>query len=68
MAKRGVCPYCAAEDVPLTIEHVFPESWYPDGVRQEDMFKGPACGPCNHSHGKIENRLFLTLIESLPEE
>jgi hypothetical protein len=68
MEKRGACPYCAAEDVELTIEHVFPESWYPDGFSQADMFKGPACKPCNHSHGKIEGRLFLTLVESLPED
>ena len=58
IAKRGTCAFCTTTDVMLTIEHVFPQSWYPDAFAAADMLTVPACSPCNHRSGQIEGRLF----------
>jgi hypothetical protein len=64
----GTCAYCAAENVALTIEHVFPESWYPDEHFPSKMLTVPACGPCNAAFDQVEKRLFLPLAVSLPTD
>lgn len=66
--KKGTCAYCAAEDVVLTIEHVFPESWYPDEHPPSAMLTVPACSPCNANYDRTEKKLFLPLVISLPTD
>ncbi len=68
MQERGTCAYCGTEGVLLTIEHVFPESWYPDGTAPSTMLTVPACGPCNAAYDKIEKRMFAPLALSLPDD
>ena len=63
----GTCAYCVAENVALTTEHVFPESWYPDEHFPSKMLTVPACGPCNAAYDQVEKRLFLPLAVSLPK-
>ncbi len=63
----GTCPFCGKQDVELTREHVFPESWYPDGTPQALMVVVPACWPCNQRHAAIESRLFLPLVMQLDD-
>jgi hypothetical protein len=64
----GTCAYCAAENVALTIEHVFPESWYPDEHFPSKMLTVPACSPCNAAYDQVEKKLFLPLAVSLPDD
>ncbi len=68
MTKKGTCAYCAAEDVVLTIEHMFPESWYPDAHPPSAMLTVPACSPCNANYDRTEKKLFLPLVISLPTD
>jgi len=68
MSKTGTCAYCAAEDVVLTVEHVFPESWYPDDHKPSAMLTVPACSPCNGRYDRVEKKLFLPLLLSLPND
>jgi len=68
MAGKGTCPFCLAENVKLTVEHVLPESWYPDGHPPSKMLTVPACGPCNAAHDKFEKKLFLPFALSLPDD
>lgn len=65
IAKRGTCCQCAVEDVELTVEHVFPESWYPDDHPQSEMLKAPSCRPCNQRLGESEHRVQLALAMML---
>jgi hypothetical protein len=65
MAK-GTCAYCAKSEVEIEVEHVFPESWYPDGFPPSEMLTVPSCRKCNGDYGRIEERLFLRLALSLP--
>ena len=62
------CAYCAAVNVVLTTEHVFPESWYPDNHRPSEMLTVPACSPCNANYDRFEKKLFLPLVVSLPTD
>lgn len=66
--NTGTCAYCGAADVAITIEHVFPESWYPDNFVRAEMLTVPACSPCNHRYGQLEERMFLPLVLSLPTD
>lgn len=66
--KRGMCAYCGAENVELTIEHVFPESWYPDDTARSAMLTVPACSACNARFDKIEKPMFLPLALTLPSD
>jgi len=59
MAKTGTCAYRASV---LTIEYVFPESWYADEHRPSDMLTVPACSPCNGNYDRVEKKLFLPLL------
>jgi hypothetical protein len=56
------------EDSELTIEHVFPRSWYPDGHPENEMLKAPSCRTCNQRLGKSEERVLLPLITTLHPE
>ena len=62
----GTCAYCARSGVRSETEHVFPESWYPDGFPRSAMLVVPACRPCNGNYGRIEERMFLPLVGGLP--
>lgn len=68
MSKTGTCAYCATTDVVLTIEHVFPQSWYPDDHPPSAMLTVTACSPCNGAYDRIEKKLFLPLVMSLPTD
>ena len=59
--NMGICAYCGATEVAITIEHVSPESWYPDNFGRAEMLTVPACSPCNHRYGQLEERMFLPL-------
>jgi hypothetical protein len=50
----------------MEAEHVFPESWYPNGTPRASMVLVPACRKCNGDHGRIEERTFLPLVGGLP--
>jgi hypothetical protein len=65
VTKKGTCAYCGSDDVVLTIEHVFPESWYPDDYLPSKTLTVPACNPCNANYDKVEKKLFLPLRSSL---
>jgi hypothetical protein len=69
MAKRrktGICAYCGNTDVNTEVEHVFPESWYPDGHPRTNMITVPSCMRCNRDYGRAEERLFLPFACALP--
>src|SRR5580698_2863276 len=65
--NTGICAHCG-ETAEITIEHVFPESWYPDEFRPSEMLTVPACQPCNHGSGRNEGRVFLDLVSTLPDD
>lgn len=58
----GTCAYCAAAGVRVEREHVFPDSWYPDGFPQDRMITVPSCTRCNRDYGRLEERLFWPLV------
>lgn len=67
-ARVGTCAYCGAAGVNTTDDHVFPESWHPDGFPPSQMLLVPSCSPCNHSYGRREERMFLPLVMMLPTD
>lgn len=60
------CAYCGIARI-CEIEHVFPESWYPDGHMPSQMLTVPACAGCNRDLGKVEERLFLLFAATMPD-
>jgi hypothetical protein len=60
------CAYCTRSGLKMEAEHVFPESWYPDGFPRASMVLVPACRKCNGDYGRIEERMFLPLVGGLP--
>ncbi len=60
------CAYCGIACI-CEIEHVFPESWYPDGHTPSQMLTVPGCAECNRGLGKIEERLFLLFAATMPD-
>lgn len=63
---KNVCAYCGRANIKPEIEHVFPESWYPDGYPRTSMITVPSCSRCNRDFGRAEERLFLQFALSLP--
>jgi hypothetical protein len=68
MKSRGeegtfVCAYCSKSiQGSAEVEHVFPESWYPDGTDSTlPRPKVPSCASCNRAYGRVEERLLRTL-------
>ncbi len=64
MAKKriGKCVHCLKDNVPLTDDHVFPKSWYPENTPANiEKWTIPACLPCNNEHGKSEQDLLVRL-------
>lgn len=55
--KNSLCAYCAQPAEAPEVEHVFPESWYPDGTPQSAMLKVPSHRHCNGQLGAVEERL-----------
>jgi hypothetical protein len=56
--RGGSCVYCLQTFPALEDEHVFPDSWYPDGTSPTlARYKVPACKSCNRGYGKVEERL-----------
>jgi hypothetical protein len=66
----AICAYCVQPiEGKADREHVFPESWYPDGT--DPTFqrpKVPSCHRCNRDFGKIEQSLLRTWGICLPKE
>ncbi len=56
------CAYCTQMVSRPEAEHVFPESWYPDGTPRAEMAFVPSCRGCNHFYGKVEERLGRVLL------
>jgi hypothetical protein len=65
---KGTCAYCATDGVEIEGEHVFPESWYPDGYSRLLMLIVPSCRTCNDGFNRVEQRLFLPFMMSLPPD
>lgn len=65
MTVSAECAYCAEVVQEPEVEHVFPESWYPDGTNALSMLKVPSCSDCNRQFGAIEERLVRSLIMGL---
>jgi hypothetical protein len=62
------CAYCSTVVEKVEKEHVFPESWYPDGTPRDRMVLVPACRKCNGDFGRIEERMLLPLALALPDD
>lgn len=62
--RTAPCAYCAVARG-TEAEHVFPESWYPDGTVPSSMLTVPACRRCNASYGVLEETLRLPLVAGL---
>lgn len=62
------CTYCVEPVEHPEDEHLFPESWYPDGTDASHMILVPSCSACNRQLGKIEERLVRSLIMGLTPE
>lgn len=56
------CAYCSEVVDSPEEEHVFPESWYPDGTLPSTMLTVPSCRPCNGSIERVEVRICRSLI------
>lgn len=61
----SLCAYCAKSVAKTEVEHVFPESWYPDDYPQSGMLTVPACSKCNRDYGRLEERLFMPFAVTL---
>jgi hypothetical protein len=65
MAKKnkagpGPCVHCLAYFEKRTWDHLFPVSWYPDSTPENlELWKFPACEPCNADYGRLEQDLLL---------
>jgi len=56
--KELVCVYCLLADHPLTVDHVFPKSWYPNGgIPDLEKWTVPCCKGCNTRYSRIEKRI-----------
>lgn len=65
-----VCPYCVEPIVgKVQREHVFPNSWYPDGTDSASTRPlVPSCATCNGEYGKIEARLLSVWGLGVPND
>src|SRR5690349_12578628 len=65
MAKKktpGRCVHCLRIVDEIELDHVFPNSWYPDSTPGTvQRWKAPSCPKCNRKHGRLENDLLLRL-------
>ncbi len=65
MAKKhkagpGPCVHCLAHVAERTWDHLFARSWYPDTTPENlELWKFPACQPCNRAYGELEQDLLL---------
>lgn len=64
-ADCTLCTYCAEPVERPEDEHIFPESWYPDGTDASRMIFVPSCSECNRQLGRVEERLVRSLIMGL---
>jgi hypothetical protein len=60
--RPGKCVHCLRDPLPLTWDHVFPKSWYPDNATA-GLYKWqiPACKRCNGEYGVLEDELRILL-------
>ncbi|HET9625891.1 MAG TPA: hypothetical protein VFP84_31235 [Kofleriaceae bacterium] len=65
--RSGDCAYCGKTNVIVEEEHVFPESWYPDGYPPSKMLVVPSCRPCNQAYNRVEVRMLPSLILSVTQ-
>lgn len=63
--RRGDCAYCGKSNVIVEDEHVFPESWHPDGYPPSKMLVVPSCRGCNDAYNRVEIRMLPVLILSV---
>lgn len=71
MAKSvpGRCVHCLRHVEALTDDHLFPRSWYPTTTPMNlEKWKIPACLPCNHEYGTLEEELRLLLAACVDPE
>lgn len=56
----GPCVHCLFHVEKRTWDHLFPVSWYPDTTPENlELWKFPACEPCNAEYGRLEQDLLL---------
>ncbi len=60
------CVYCASPTEKLESEHVFPASWYPDGMPVDFQHPTvPSCSWCNRRFKAAEERILRAFVEQL---
>ncbi len=61
-AKSGICIYCLTEKPNITVDHIIPNSWFPEGTPENTArWKAPACRDCNNRFSRIEKNLIERL-------
>ncbi len=59
---EGRCVHCLRIVAPITEDHLFPRSWYPETTPPNlAKWKFPACLECNRAYGRLEEQLRLLL-------
>ena len=62
MSKSKRCVHCGTETTEITMDHVFPASWYPANTPSNmNRWTVPSCRRCNGVLGKKEKELFARL-------
>lgn len=59
---KNRCIYCLKYSDSITMDHVFPRSWYLKSTPENiEKWKVPSCNRCNNSYSKLEEELLLHL-------
>src|SRR4030065_14138 len=67
MKKR--CIYCLKYFDSITMDHVFPKSWYLKSVPKNiEKWKVPSCARCNNIYSKLEEKLLtdISFFKEIP--
>lgn len=56
------CPYCLQYSEQVTVDHIIPDSWYPEDSNSNfEKWKVPCCQECNNKYSKLEQSLLIKL-------
>ncbi len=62
------CVHCRTELTDITVDHVFPDRWFPDSTPLNiQRWTVPSCKKCNSDFGALEERLRAYIIPSIEE-
>lgn len=54
------CPYCLQYSDQITVDHIIPDSWYPEGLQSNfEKWKISCCQKCNNKYSKLEQDLLI---------